>query len=58
VATTPTGGNHETITRFYMMVICRYVAKEAEAAGSDWAAPVHHLLERYGWVEPDLGPIA
>jgi hypothetical protein len=48
VATTPTGGYHETITRFYMMVISRYVAEEAEAAGSDWAAKVHHLLARYG----------
>jgi len=80
VPTTPTGGYHETITRFYMKVICRYVAEEAEAAGSDWAARVHHLLTRYGardlplrhytkdrlmsadarfgWVEPDVRPIA
>jgi hypothetical protein len=80
VATTPTGGYHETITRFYMKVICGYVSEEAGAAGSDWAARVNRLLERYGardlplrhytkdllmsadarfgWVEPDLRPIA
>jgi hypothetical protein len=27
VVTTPTGGYHETITHFYMRVICDYVAK-------------------------------
>jgi hypothetical protein len=80
VATTPTGGYHETITRFYMMVICAYVVEEAGAAGTDWAARVNRLLARYGardlplrhyskdllmsararfgWVEPDLQPIA
>jgi hypothetical protein len=80
VATTPTGGYHETITRFYMMVICRYVGEEAGEAGTDWAARVNSLLARYGardlplrhytkellmsadarfgWIEPDLRPIA
>jgi hypothetical protein len=80
VATTPTGGYHETITRFYMMVICHYVAEEAGEAGSNWAARVHRVLARYGardlplrhytkdllmspearfgWVEPDVRPIA
>jgi hypothetical protein len=80
VTTTPTGGYHETITRFYMTVICRYVAEEAGETGSDWAARVNRLLARYGardlplkhytkdllmsadarfgWVEPDLRPIA
>jgi hypothetical protein len=80
VATTPTGGYHETITRFYMMVICRYVGEEAGEAGTDWAARANRLLARYGardlplrhytkdrlmspearfgWVEPDLRPIA
>jgi hypothetical protein len=80
VATTPTGGYHETITRFYMMVIFGYVAEEAGETGSDWAARVNRLLARYGardlplrhytkdllmspearfgWVEPDLRPIA
>jgi hypothetical protein len=27
VVTTPAGGYHETITRFYMRVICDYVAE-------------------------------
>jgi hypothetical protein len=80
VATTPTGGYHETITRFYMMVIRSYVAEESGEAGTDWAARVNRLLARYGardlplrhytrdllmspdarfgWVEPDLRPIA
>jgi hypothetical protein len=49
VVTTPTGGYHETITRFYMRVICDYVAKEedGELVG-DWAARVDRLLTRYG----------
>lgn len=80
VATTPTGGYHETITRFYMLVICGYVAEEGSEAAIDWAARVNRLLARYGdrnlplrhytkrllmsadarfgWVEPDLRPIA
>jgi hypothetical protein len=80
VATTPTGGYHETITRFYMMVICNYVAEVSGEAGTDWAGRVNRLLARYGarelplrhytkdllmspdarfgWVEPDLLPIA
>jgi hypothetical protein len=80
VATTPTGGYHETITRFYMMVICNYVAEVSGEAGTDWAGRVNRLLARYGardlplrhytkdllmspdarfgWVEPDLRPIA
>ena len=80
VATTPTGGYHETITRFYMMVICGYVAEEEGEAGTDWAdrasrlvarygardLPLRHYTSdllmspdaRYGWVEPNLRPIA
>ena len=80
VATTPTGGYHETITRFYLLVISGYVAEEAGEAGVDWAARANRLLARYGardlplrhytkallisadarfgWVEPDLRPIA
>jgi hypothetical protein len=80
VATTPTGGYHETITRFYMRVICAYIASDEEKNGSDWAGRVNRLLARYGekdlplrhytkdllmspaarfgWVEPDLRPIA
>jgi hypothetical protein len=48
VRTTPTGGYHETITRFYVRVICDYVSKEEEAADGDWAARVNRLLARYG----------
>jgi len=48
VVTTPTGGYHETITRFYMRVICHYVAEQEVAAGRDWSARVNRLLERYG----------
>jgi len=70
--TTPTGGYHETITRFYMRVICEYVAESGDESETDWAARVNRLLARYGardllltssearfgWVEPDLRPIA
>ena len=80
VATTPAGGYHETITRFYLLVVCGYVAEEEREAGTDWAARANRLLARYGardlplrhytkdrlmsagarfgWVEPDLRPIA
>jgi len=80
VVTTPSGGYHETITRFYMLVICGYVTEEEGEAGADWAARTNRLLARYGardlplrhytkdllmssgarfgWVEPDLRPIA
>jgi hypothetical protein len=51
VATTPTGGYHETITRFYMRVICGYVAKEE---GRDLLMSAD---ARFGWVEPDLRPV-
>ncbi len=80
VVTTPARGYHETITRFYMQVICGYVASEENGVESDWAERVNRLLRRYGardlplrhyskdrlmsvearfgWVEPDLRPIA
>lgn len=48
VATTPTGGYHETITRFYLRVICDYVAREEGGDGTDWATRVNRLLSRYG----------
>ncbi len=48
VVTTPTRGYHETITRLYMRVICRYVANEEEGASDDWAMRVNRLLDRYG----------
>jgi hypothetical protein len=47
VVTTPTRGYHETITRFYMRVICDYVAME-EVADANWATRVNRLLVRYG----------
>ena len=80
VITTPAGGYHETITRFYLLVICGYVAEEGESGADDWASRANRLLARYGardlplrhytkdrlmsagarfgWVEPDLRPIA
>jgi hypothetical protein len=48
VATTPSGGYHETITRFYLRVICGYVANEERDAGGNWAVRVNRLLQRYG----------
>jgi hypothetical protein len=53
VATTPTGGYHETITRFYIRVICGFVEEESDTegepgTGDDWAARVNRLLARYG----------
>ena len=48
VVTTPAGGYHETITRFYMRVVCHYVAELETEAGHDWAARVTRLLECYG----------
>jgi hypothetical protein len=46
--TTPTGGYHETITRFYMRVICDYVTESKEESEGDWAMRVNRLLARYG----------
>jgi hypothetical protein len=48
VPTTPTRGYHETITRFYMRLICDYVAYEEEGAQVTWSARVAGLLEHYG----------
>lgn len=48
VVTTPTGGYHETITRFYVRVVCHYVAELEAETGHDWAARVNRLLARYG----------
>jgi hypothetical protein len=52
VPTTPTRGYHETITRFYLRVICDYVAMEEERRADDWTTRVARLLARYG--ERDL----
>jgi len=46
VPTTPTRGYHETITRFYMHVVGRFV--EHEGREGDWAERVNRLVTRYG----------
>jgi len=46
VPTTPTRGYHETITRFYMHVVGRFV--EHEGREGDWAERVNRLLTGYG----------
>lgn len=48
VPTTPTRGYHETITRFYLRVICDYVAMEEEGPEEDWSVRAARLLARYG----------
>lgn len=46
VPATPTGGYHETVTCFYMRVVCRFVAEEG--GHGDWAERANRLVERYG----------
>ena len=48
VPTTPTRGYHETITRFYVRLLCDYVAWEEPRPPGEWAERVHRLLRRYG----------
>jgi hypothetical protein len=48
VPTTPTRGYHETITRFYVRVLCDYVANEEERPVRSWPERVARLLARYG----------
>jgi hypothetical protein len=48
VPTTPTRGYHETITRFYVRVLCDYVASEEEQPVRSWPERVTRLLARYG----------
>ncbi len=48
VPTTPSRGYHETITRFYMRVLCRYVAQEEARPEAEWGERVRGLLARYG----------
>jgi hypothetical protein len=48
VPTTPTRGYHETITRFYVRVLCDYVASEEELPMRSWPERVTRLLARYG----------
>jgi hypothetical protein len=81
VATTPTGGYHETLTRFYVWALREYVKGQRERLGDE--IPIERLAPgaltalprelpllyysreqlfstqaRYGWVEPDLRPLA
>ena len=46
VPTTPTRGYHETVTRFYMHTVGRYV--EAEGSTGDWAERANRPIERHG----------
>lgn len=48
VPTTPSRGYHETITRFYLRVLCDYVAREEPRPPGEWAVRVRRLLARYG----------
>jgi hypothetical protein len=48
VVTTPSGGYHETITRFYLRVVFHYVRRVELQGGTVWAARVNRLLARYG----------
>lgn len=48
VPTTPSRGYHETITRFYMRVLCDYVTWEEAHPAGEWEERVRRLLERYG----------
>ena len=46
VVTTPTRGYHETITRFYMQVASRHVARDGQT--DDWAERANCFVDRYG----------
>ena len=48
VPTTPARGYHETITRFYMRLLCDYVAWEEGRPTGEWEERVRVLLARYG----------
>jgi hypothetical protein len=50
VPTTPTRGYHETLTRFYMWMVGRFVREEGTTG--DWAVRANRLVERHG--ERDL----
>jgi len=47
-ANTDASGYHETITRFYVRVLCDYVAKEEAKPVGSWPERVSRLLARYG----------
>jgi len=46
VPTTPTRGYHETITRFYMWMVGRFL--EEEGVAGDWGRLANRLVERHG----------
>jgi hypothetical protein len=46
VPTTPTRGYHETITRFYMYTVGRFVREQGMQG--DWAERANRLMARYG----------
>jgi len=46
IVTTATRGYHETLTRFYMTLLTRYLAGVSDR--SDWVAVTNTLVERYG----------
>jgi hypothetical protein len=48
VPTTQTRGYHETITRFYVRLICDYVAGADAVSEGTWEERVVRLLARYG----------
>jgi hypothetical protein len=48
VLTTPSRGYHETITRFYLRVLCDHVTREEAHPAGEWEERVGRLLERYG----------
>ena len=47
IVTTETSGYHETLTRFYVHVVGRFV-REEPAGDGDWAARANALFERCG----------
>src|SRR3712207_3135297 len=44
VPTTPTRGYHETITRFYMLVLCAYVTLQEPRPVGEWDERVGRML--------------
>jgi hypothetical protein len=53
VVTTLARGYHETLTRFYMWLIGKYLTEVADR--SDWVAVTNGLIERYGSRDVPLG---
>jgi hypothetical protein len=53
VVDSPTRGYHETITRFYMWLVGKYLAAVADA--SDWVAVTNRLIDEFGHRDLPLG---